>query len=104
MLSTLWSLLLQCEQYPRVAPVAPTQLHKGLKCKRKNKEQKKKHTKKKQQQRKTLQVLSKVLILAEQFLFSAILPEWIPGSQQDAHEFLVQIFQILDQELLRGVR
>ena len=103
MLSTLRSLLLQCEQYPRVAPVAPTQLHKGLKCKRKNKEQKeKKHTKKNPQ--KTLQVLSKVLILAEQFLFSAILPEWVPGSQQDAHEFLVQIFQILDQELLRGVR
>ena len=49
-------------------------------------------------------MLSKVLILAEQFLFSAILPEWVPGSQQDAHEFLVQIFQILDQELLRGVR
>ena len=96
MLSTLRSLLLQCEQYPRIAPVAPTQLHKGLKCKRKNKEQKK--------NTQTLQVLSKVLILTEQFLFSVILPEWVPGSQQDAHEFLVQIFQILDQELLRGVR
>ena len=58
----------------------------------------------KKQQKKTLQVSSKVLILAEQFLFPAILPEWVPGSQQDAHEFLVQIFQILDQELLRGVR
>ena len=54
--------------------------------------------------KKTLQVSSKVLILAEQFLFPAILPEWVPGSQQDAHDFMVQIFQILDQELLRGVR
>ena len=98
MLSTLRSLLLQCEQYPRVAPVAPTQLHKGLKCKRKINEDKE------QKKNKTLQVSSKVLILAEQFLFPAILPEWVPGSQQDAHEFLVQIFQILDQELLRGVR
>ena len=92
-MSTLRSLLLQCEQYPRVAPVVPTQLHKGLKCKRKineDKEQKKNKNK--------LQVSSKVLILAEQFLFLAIR---VPGSQQDAHEFLIQI---LDQELLRGMR
>ena len=66
-MSTLRSLLLQCEQYPRVAPVVPTQLHKGLKCKRKineDKEQKKNKNK--------LQVSSKVLILAEQYLFPAI--------------------------------
>ena len=92
-MSTLQSLLLQCEQYPRVAPVVPTQLHKGLKCKRKineDKEQKKNKNK----------LSSKVLILAEQFLFPAIRVA-IPGSQQDAHEFLVHI---LDQELLQGVR
>ena len=58
----------------------------------------------KKKTKKTLQVSSKVLILAEQFLFPAILIECVPGSQQDAHEFLVQIFEVLDQELLRGVR
>ena len=41
LLSTLSSLLLQCEQHPRVAPVAPTQLHKGLKCESKKKKKRK---------------------------------------------------------------
>ena len=41
LLSTLSSLLLQCERHPQVAPVAPTQLHKGLKCEIKKLKQKK---------------------------------------------------------------
>jgi len=28
----------------------------------------------------------------------AVVPAWVPGSQQDAHEILLSIFQILDEE------
>ena len=28
----------------------------------------------------------------------AVVPAWVPGNQQDAHKFLLSIFQILDEE------